>query len=139
MDAVKPTKQNPDNINMAGDILASLGSSISLLKELHELGKKAQYAEVMKGIADLSLDLSNMTISAATLQNENNDLKNEIKRMLEIQDMELIIKDKAYYDSKNDIYYCLTCFNNGKYLSAMCTWLDCDNYLTCPKCKYKNN
>jgi len=50
---------------MTADILAGLNMMMTMVKDIIEMGEKAQYAEVMKGVSEMSIKLSEMTVSVS--------------------------------------------------------------------------
>ena len=125
---------------MAVDIITAVGTVMATLKNLHELSEKEQYAKVKEGIADMSVKLSDMTVAAYAIRDENTELKNEIKRLKEFEDRGLTMgNDRAYYDKNKLGPYCPTCYDNRRFLSLMHHVFPHDDFYTCPQCKYKNN
>ena len=120
---------------MTADIMAQIGMAITGIKSLKELGEKAQYAEVMKGIAHMSVQLSEKTISANELKEENRQLKEEIKKLKEFSEKKMTMKNGAYIDENGTYPYCPNCWNNDKKLSLMSKMPSGMLYF-CPNCKY---
>jgi hypothetical protein len=80
------------------DLISAVQLLSKFVKDLHELGEKNRYAEVMKGIADMSIDLSKMTIMAANIKNENAALKEENNRLKAVAEIETEKRGKFLYD-----------------------------------------
>jgi len=124
---------------MAIEIIAAIGTVMATFKTLQELSEKEQYAKVKEGIADMSIKLSDMTIAAYAIREENTELKNEIKRLKELADRELTMgEDRAYYDKNKVGPYCPNCYDNNQGLRLMHRTFSHDNFFTCSHCKYKN-
>ena len=119
---------------MSIELATSITFLLNSVKNIKELGEKERYAEVMKGIADMSIKLSEMTISAQAIQDENTSLKEEIKRLKTVSEKKLVFKNGLYYD-ENESAFCPDCYENRKELTRMSTGYPMNNLLVCKKCK----
>ena len=108
---------------------------VNMLKDIKEMGEKAQYAEVMKGISEMSAKLSEMTMSVSVLQSENTSLKEEIRKLKDFESRGLHIKDGAMYDRDNNGPYCPNCYENHRILNLMSPPLP-NTSPKCSQCRY---
>jgi hypothetical protein len=116
------------------EIIDAVNVIITSLKNLHELSEKERYAEVKKGIADMSAQLSDMKIAAYEIKDENTELKEEIKRLKSLSERELTKKNGLYYDKDGDGPYCPTCWDNDKRIVLMGK-LTSDMPYVCSQCR----
>jgi len=120
---------------MTIELAASIAFLTDAIKNIIKLGEEQRYAEVMKGISEMSIKLSEMGVSASILQNENTALKEEIKKLRDFESRGLHLKDGAMYDKNNNGPYCPNCYENHKLLNLMSPPLSGDNP-KCTQCRY---
>jgi len=121
---------------MSIELATSIAFLMDIVKNVKELGEKQRYAEVMNGIADMSIKLSGMRIDAQAIQDENTALKEEIKRLKTVSEKKLVFKNGLYYD-ENESAFCPDCYDNQKELVRMSTAYPMDNLLVCKKCRFE--
>ena len=117
------------------EIISTVNVLLSTFKNIKTLYDKADYIELKSHILDMNEQILNMKEAALELRDENIDLKEKIKQLTLLSEKVLALKDGAYYDNNNNGPYCPTCYDNGKYLSLMCSHIK-GFAPACPRCKY---
>jgi gas vesicle protein len=108
-----------------GAAIKSLSAAINLAKTAVEVAKKIDNAELIRAIADLTLEMANANLGVADLTNqlaelkqENGQLKGKIRELEESAKPERqlsIGEDGFYYGGFGDGPFCTGCFDkNGK-------------------------
>jgi len=119
---------------MTVEIIEAVNLIVTSLKNLQQLSEKEKYAEVKKGIADMSAQLSDMRIAAYEIKNENTELKEEIKKLKSLSERGMTMKNNLYFDKDGNGPYCPTCWDNEKRIALMGR-LSSNMPYVCQQCK----
>jgi cell division protein FtsB len=128
-----------------GGAIKSLGAAVSLAKTVMDVAKKVDNAELIKAIADLTLEMANANLGMAELTNqlaetklENTQLKQKIKELEEgTKPNQLQLgKDKLYYSEQNEGPFCPHCHNQGE-RSLLTQFSIGEESYRCVKCRWR--
>jgi regulator of replication initiation timing len=88
-------------------IIDSVGSALSVLKEIQQISQQAATAELKLLVASLTEQLANIKLEAVALREELAESKAENERLR--KPPELTFRDRAYYKGE-DGPFCPTCY-----------------------------
>lgn len=97
------------------DAITAVTAAINLSKQLYSLAVVAKDAEAKHMIADLNLQLAELKLKLAELTEENNDLKQQLKRATTTTP-EVVCRDGLYFKPDGDGPFCTACYDSKKQL-----------------------
>lgn len=93
------------------DVLAAITGTIALAKQVFELATVSKDVKAKEMVSELRLQLSDLRIKVAELQEENDALKRAAKKAADAPVM--VLKDGMYYTEAGDGPFCTTCHDSS--------------------------
>jgi len=95
------------------DVITTVTAAINLTKQLLGLAVVAKDANAKLVIADLQVQLAELKTRLAELIDENNQLKQEIRRSAATETA-VVLKEGLYYTPDGDGPFCTACYDSKK-------------------------